>query len=223
MAGTAMNKASKALITLFLGLSLPVLSACGTASGPGNGPQSNAQEEEGPLHGARIGGDFTLTDQDGKSVQWKDFAGKYRLVYFGYTYCPDVCPVDLQHIIGGLRQFEKMDPARAAKVQPIFITVDPARDTPALIKPWVAAFHPRLIGLTGSSEVIEKVKKDFAVVSGIEGDSKAKDYLVSHSRTPYFFGPDGNPIALVPVDEAGTDGDEGSPNAVAEFLNQWVK
>lgn len=214
-----MNKACKVLISLALGLSLPILSACGPAPAPGNGTETG----EGPLHGARIGGDFTLTDQDGKPVQWKDFAGKYRLVYFGYTYCPDVCPVDLQKIIGGLRRFEKQDAARAAKVQPIFITVDPRRDTSAVLKPYVAAFHPRLIGLTGTAEQIETVKKDFAVVSAIESDAKAKDYLVSHSRTPYFFGPDGDPIALVPVDEPGTDGDEGSPDAVAAFLTEWVK
>jgi protein SCO1/2 len=219
MAGAAMNKARKALITIALGLCLPALSACGPARPPGNA----AAGDEGPLAGARIGGDFTLTDQDGKPARWSDYKGKYRLVYFGYTYCPDVCPVDLQKIIGGLRRFEKQDPARAAKVQPIFITVDPARDTPAVVKTWVAAFHPRLIGLTGSPEAIEKVKKDFAVVSSIEGDAKAKDYIVGHTRTPFFFGPEGDPIALVPVDEPGTDGDEGSPEAVAQFLSQWVK
>ncbi len=214
-----MNKARKAFISIALALSLGSLSACGPASAPDNG----ADAGKGPLAGARIGGDFTLTDQDGKPAHWADYKGKYRLVYFGYTYCPDVCPVDLQKIIGGLRRFEKQDPARAAKVQPIFITIDPARDTPAVVKPWVAAFHPRLIGLTGTPEQIEKVKKDFAVMSAIEGDAKTKNYLVSHSRTPYFFGPAGDPIALVPVDEPGTDGDEGSPDAVAAFLNEWVK
>ncbi|MCE7795058.1 SCO family protein [Sphingobium sufflavum] len=219
MAGRAMNKACQAVLSIALTLSLPTLSACG----PGAGADNAANAGEGPLAGARIGGDFTLTDQDGKPAHWSDYKGKYRLVYFGYTYCPDVCPVDLQKIIGGLRRFEKQDGARSAKVQPVFISVDPGRDTPALIKPWVAAFHPRLIGLTGTAEQIEAVKKSFAVVSGIEGDAKAKDYLVSHTRTPYFFGPDGDPIALVPVDEPGTDADEGSPDAVAAFLNQWVK
>ncbi|HEX7853360.1 MAG TPA: SCO family protein [Sphingobium sp.] len=219
MAGAAMNKASKALLPIILGLSAITLSACGPGPSTDNGAQGGA----GPLAGARIGGEFTLTDQDGKPAHWSDYKGKYRLVYFGYTYCPDVCPVDLQKIIAGLRKFEKQDPRRAAKVQPIFISVDPERDTPAVVKPWVAAFHPRLIGLTGSPDAIEKVKKDFAVVSSKEGDAKGKDYLVSHTRTPYFFGPDGDPIALVPVDEPGSDQDEGSPQAVAHFLDQWVK
>ena len=107
-----------------------------------------------PLKGATMGGPFTLTDQNGRRVSDRDFAGKYRLVYFGYTFCPDVCPVDLQVIGAGLRRFEASDPARAARVQPIFITVDPARDTPAVLRQYVAAFHPRLIGLTGSAEEI---------------------------------------------------------------------
>lgn len=184
----------------------------------------NAAAEAPPLQGALIGGDFTLVDQNGKPVRWADFAGKYRVVYFGYTYCPDVCPVDLQKIIAGLRQFEKAAPDRAAKVQPIFITVDPERDTSAVLKPWVAAFHPRLIGLTGSQEQITKVERAFAVVSSKEGDAKAtQDYLVSHSRTPYLFGPDGKPIALVPVDEPDTAADDGSPHAIAAFLDKWVK
>lgn len=199
-----------------------LLAACG-GGGADNGSGGANQAEAPPLAGARIGGDFTLTDQDGRSVRWADFKGKYRLVYFGYTYCPDVCPVDLQHIMAGFRQFEKAAPARAAKVQPIFISVDPARDTPAVIKPWVAAFHPRLLGLTGTPEQIEAVKRDFAVVAGPEGDTKKKDYLVSHTRTPYLFGPDGGPMALVPVDAPGAPGKEGRPEAVAAFLDHWVK
>lgn len=212
-----MNKARLLFCPILLALG--ALSACNPSA---ETPVSNGVEE-GPLAGARIGGDFTLIDQDGKPARWADYKGKYRLVYFGYTYCPDVCPVDLQSIVGGLRRFEKQDAARAAKVQPIFISVDPRRDTPAVVKPWVAAFHPRLIGLTGSPDAIEKVKKDFAVIASPEGDAKAKDYLVSHSRTPYLFGPAGDPIALVPVNEPGTDADEGSPDAVARFLDQWVK
>jgi len=81
---------------------------------------------------------FTLTDQNGKTVRDTDFAGKYRLVYFGYSFCPDICPVDLQKLMRGLAQYEKADPARGAKIAPLFITVDPARDTPAALKLWRA-------------------------------------------------------------------------------------
>jgi protein SCO1/2 len=214
-----MNKARTLLSFLALLSSGAMLAGCDGKPGAG----SNAAATP-PLEGAAIGGDFTLVDQDGKDVRWADFAGKYRLVYFGYTYCPDVCPVDMQKIIAGLRQFEKAAPDRAAKVQPIFITVDPARDTPAVIKSWVDAFHPRLIGLTGTADQLTKVERAFAVVSAKEGDAKAtQDYLVSHSRTPYLFGPDGKPIALVPVDEPDSEADDGAPQAVGAFLDQWVK
>jgi protein SCO1/2 len=176
------------------------------------------------LEGARIGGPFTLVDEDGKTRRWDDFKGQYRLVYFGYTYCPDVCPLDLSKIVAGFRLLEKSDPARAARIQPIFITVDPQRDTPAAIKTYTDAFHPRLLGLTGSPAEIEAVKKAFVVVASKEGDQKAtQDYLVSHSRTPVLFDPEGKPIALVPVDESQTDADEASPETMRDFLTRWVR
>jgi len=215
-----MNKARTLHSVLAILAGIAMLTGCNAKPGGGNA----ATAEHPPLEGARIGGDFTLTDQNGKAVRWADFAGKYRIVYFGYTYCPDVCPTDLHDIMLGFRAFEKADPKRAAKVQPIFITVDPVRDTPPVLKQWVAAFGPRLIGLTGSPDAIAKVTKDFAVVYAKDGDPKAtQDYMVSHSRTPYLFGPDGRPIALVPVNEPDTDANEGSPQAVAGFLDQWVK
>jgi protein SCO1 len=206
MAGYAMNKAQFILASL----ALAGVSACSPA-----GKSDSAQEA--PLAGARIGAPFTLTNQDGQRVSWDSFKGKYRLVYFGYTYCPDVCPVDLQKITQAFREFEKQDPARAAKIQPIFITVDPERDTVSVIKNYVTAFHPRLVGVTGTPKEIAKVAKDFAVIYGKE--SQGKDYLVSHSRTPYLFGPNGDPIALIPVG----DNNEGSADPVLDVLDQWVK
>ncbi|MET0371571.1 MAG: SCO family protein [Sphingobium sp.] len=214
MAGPAMNKF---LIALVLPL---LLAACNRETGGNATDASNAQ---GDLVGARIGAPFTLTDQNGKTVRWDDFRGRYVITYFGYTYCPDVCPVDLQRIMQAFRAFEKAKPALAAKVQPIFISVDPGRDTPAVLKTYVAAFHPRLIGLTGTPEQIAKVAKDFVVVHMEEDAKGASDYLVSHSRTPYLFGPDGKPIALVPVDDPATpDVDEGKSDAVLAFLQKWV-
>lgn len=215
-----MNKApvtNRVLISLF---PLLLLSACqGGTSG-----STNAGSEQGDLAGAAIGGPFTLTDQDGRTVRWDDFKGKYRLVYFGYTYCPDVCPLDLSKITAGFKLLEKSDPAKAARIQPIFITVDPQRDTPAVLKTYVAAFHPRLLGLTGPADVIETVKKEFVVVASKTGDPKAtKDYLVSHTRTPYLFDPDGKPIALVPTDDTSTQQDEAAPDTIRAFLEKWVK
>ena len=210
-----MNKACKKFLALSIGLAL---AACQTQTA--NNESLTAQ---GNLEGARIGGDFTLTNQDGQSVRWADFAGKYRMVYFGYTYCPDVCPLDLNRIMLGYRMLEKSHPEVAAKIQPIFITVDPQRDTVDVVKTYVAHFHPRLIGLTGTSEQIETVKNDFVVVASKEGDQAAtQDYLVNHTRTPFLFGPEGQPIALVPVEELAS-ADETVAQAVHDFLVHYVR
>lgn len=197
---------------------LIVLAACQDAS-------QRDDSAEGALAGARIGGPFTLTDQNGRSVRWDDFRGKYRLVYFGYSYCPDVCPIDLQNIMQGYRLFARAAPDRAAKIVPIFISIDPERDTPATLKSYAAAFDPRLVALTGSPAAIAAVAKDFVVVYGKEKAANGgKDYLVSHSRTPYLFGPMGDPVALVPVDDPGTAGkQEGTPDEIAAALERWVK
>ena len=215
MAGLAMNKHAAAVLTPFLAL----LAACNM----GSGEPASSEDAQGELAGAKIGAPFTLTDQDGKPARWGDFKGSYRIVYFGYTYCPDVCPLDLQRIMQGFARFEKEKPALAARVQPILISVDPQRDTPAVLKPYVAAFHPRLIGLTGTKDQIAKVAKDFVVVFSNEEQKGASDYLVSHSRTPYLFDPEGKPVALVPVDDPSTaDEDEGAPDKVQAFLDKWI-
>ncbi|MGE5722594.1 MAG: SCO family protein [Sphingomonadales bacterium] len=168
-----------------------------------------------PLQGARIGGPFTLTDQDGRTVRDTDFAGRYRLVYFGYSFCPDVCPTDLQTIGQALRQFEKDAPRQAARLQPIFITVDPARDTPAVLKSYVSAFHPRLLGLTGTDAQIAAVEKEFAIYAARRPTGHGNDYFMDHSRQALLLGPKGEPIALLPQDEG--------PKALEASLEQWVK
>jgi protein SCO1 len=176
-----------------------------------------AREQAGdpPLKGASMGGPFTLTDQNGRRVSDRDFAGSYRLIYFGFTFCPDVCPVDLQTIGAGLRQFEREHAARAARVQPIFITVDPARDTPQVMRAYVANFHPRLIGLTGSEQEIAQVARSFRVY--YERGEPAADggYTVNHSRMAVLYGPDGAPIASIPHEQG--------PEGVAAELDRWVR
>ena len=135
-------------------LALPLaIAACGQPVSP-----------EAPLAGASIGGPFTLVNQDGRQVSDRDFAGRYRLMYFGYTYCPDVCPVDLQKLMSGYAQLEKADPKAAEKVAPIFVSVDPERDKPPVLKQYVSAFHPKLTGLTGSPAEIAKVAKAYAII-----------------------------------------------------------
>ena len=207
--------------------SLLLLAAAGLAGcdSPAGGPagQSAAANAEPPLKGARIGGPFALTDQDGKTVRDTDFAGKYRIVYFGYSFCPDICPVDVQKLMLGLAQFEKADPGRGAKVQPIFITVDPERDTAAALKPFVSRYHPRLIGLTGPLDQITKVARSYAV-SFRKAEGSAPDrYLVGHTQIAFLMGPDDKPISALPLDDPSTDVDEGAPDKVAADLALWVK
>ena len=189
------------LLALLLAL---LLAGCGTP--PAEAP---------PLQGATMGGPFTLTDQNGRRVSDTDFAGQYRIVYFGFTYCPDVCPVDLQVIGAGLRRFEESDSARAARVQPLFISVDPARDTPEAIRAYVANFHPRLIGLTGSEQEIADVARAFGVYFSRGTPNEQGAYLVDHTRIVVLYGPEGEPIAIIPHDE-GAEG-------VAAELDRWVR
>jgi protein SCO1/2 len=182
-----------------------------------------APDARPPLEGARIGGPFTLTDQNGRTVRDSDFAGQYRIVYFGYSFCPDICPVDLQKLMRGLAQFEKAAPALGAKVQPLFVTIDPARDTPAALKPFVSRYHPRLLGLTGTPEQIAQVAKEFVVVyNKVEGSAPDR-YLMAHTQIAFLMGPGGKPLAMLPVDDPTTDADEGAPDKVAAELAKWVK
>ena len=139
--------------------------------------------------GADIGGPFTLTDHNGKRVGDADFRGRYMMVYFGYTSCTDVCPVDLQ-TIG--RAMDILG-AKGRNVTPVFITVDPARDTPARLKDYVAAFHPRLVGLTGSAAEIATAAKAYKVYFHKPPGAKTASggYLMDHTSFFYLMGPDG--------------------------------
>ena len=188
----------------FLSAAALALSAC-TAASP----------EEPPLAGARIGGPFTLVNQDGREATDRSFAGRYRLMYFGYSYCPDVCPVDLQKLMAGYARLEKTDPQVAAKIVPIFVSVDPERDKPTVLKQYVTAFHPKLTGLTGTPEQIAATAKTYAIIYSKEQQAGASGYLMNHSRLAYLFGPDGKPIALIPHD--------GAPDAIAAELKRWVR
>lgn len=142
--------------------------------------------------GVQIGGSFNLTDQNGKAVTEKDYAGQYKLVYFGFTMCPMICPTGLQKIAKAL------DAAGSTgeKVHPILITVDPERDTPAVMKDYVAQFHPRLTGLTGTKEQIEAVEKSYRVFAAKTQDEKMSDYTMDHSAFTYLMGPNDELIAI---------------------------
>ncbi len=168
-----------------------------------------------PLEGARIGGPFTLVSEDGKTVTDRNFLGKYRIVYFGYTYCPDVCPTDVAALMKGLHEFAKSDPARAARIVSLFITVDPARDTGPVLRSFTDQFDPQLIGLTGSADAIAAAAKAYGVAYSAQTPSAPGVYMVDHSNAAYLMDPDGKPLALLPSDEGA--------KAVAAELGKWVK
>ncbi|HEY7806692.1 MAG TPA: SCO family protein [Croceibacterium sp.] len=170
--------------------------------------------ETPPLAGATIGGPFTLTDSNGKTVHWSDFDGKYRIVYFGYTYCPDVCPLDMQHLMQGFALYKQKHPALAAQIVPMFISVDPERDTPKVVGEFTHAFSDDLLGLTGTPDEIAKAAKEFAIYYQKGKVNSQGGYLVNHSTQAYLMGRKGQPIALIPVDK--------DPPAVAEALEKWV-
>jgi protein SCO1 len=179
--------------------------------------------KDAPLVGAAIGGPFILTDQDGMRRSDAEFKGQYRIVYFGYTMCPDICTPDMQQLMAGLSQFEKAHPALANKVQPIFVSIDPSRDTPAVLKQFVTAFHPRLIGLTGSEQDIAAVAKSYAVYYQKTEATAPNAYMMSHSQTPFLMDPDGKPLAILPADAPNTDANEGTAELVAAELANWVR
>ena len=138
-----------------------------------------------------IGGPFTLTDHEGNTVTEADFLGRYTLVYFGYTFCPDVCPMELQSITEAL---ERLGP-KADDVVPLFITVDPERDTVAVMADYAQNFHANLRALTGTPEEIRATTRAYRVYfKKADGPEEGDDYLMDHTSLIYFMGPDGSYI-----------------------------
>jgi cytochrome oxidase Cu insertion factor (SCO1/SenC/PrrC family) len=142
-----------------------------------------------PAQGAPlIGGPFTLVDQHGRKVTDQDFAGRFMLVYFGYTFCPDICPLSLSNMVQAIGLLE---PEQAERVVPIFITVDPARDTVAQMAKYAPLFDPRLVALTGTPAEIKQAAKAYRVYYSKVENGRSGDYLMDHSAFIYLMGPDG--------------------------------
>ena len=152
-----------------------------------------------------FGGPFSLTDQNGKRRTDKDFRGKYMLVFFGYTYCPDVCPTALAVEAEALDQLG----AAAGRIAPIFISVDPKRDTPDKLKSYLTAFdadppsaRPGFVGLTGSDEEIAKAAEAYSVYYRAHLDARTgngADYSVDHSSDVYLMSPEGKFLAYYSI------------------------
>lgn len=147
----------------------------------------------GDTAAASIGGPFQLVDSTGKTVTDQDYRGHWMLIYFGYTFCPDVCPTELQTISAALDQLGKA----GSGIVPIFITVDPARDTPKTMGQYVKLFDDRLIGLTGSAQQIADVAGRYRVYYAKVTPKGSSSYLMDHSSFIYLIGPDGRFRALI--------------------------
>jgi protein SCO1/2 len=146
---------------------------------------------------AAIGGPFALTDHHGRAVTDRDFRGRYLLVTFGYTHCRDVCPTTLTAITGAL---QKLGPAANA-VQPLFISLDPGRDTPEVLQHYVASFSPSLLGLTGSQAAVQQVAMEYRVNETMH---PGPDPTMDHSSVIYLVAPDGHYLAPLPSDDSGS-------------------
>lgn len=218
---TALKRAAIALVAVVLVVGVAVV-AWELTPGPG-GERSGSRGE------AAIGGPFELTNTDGETVTAADFRSEYMLVYFGYTYCPDVCPTSLMDMTRALDRLAEQAPETAKQIQPLFITVDPARDTAEVLGNYVENFHPRLVGLTGSRDQVRAAAKAYRVhyekVTPAEyygTDSEAAqaadadtEYLISHSSYIYLMGPDGDYITNFKYGER--------PKDIAEALRRYVE
>jgi protein SCO1/2 len=160
-----------------------------------------------------VGGPFALTDQNGVRRTDKDYSGKFMLIFFGYTYCPDVCPTTLAVISAAL---DKLGP-RANKIVPLFITVDPKRDTPEKLKVYLANFEPHtaphFVGLTGNDADVAQAAKAYRVYYQAHTEQGA-NYAVDHSSVIYLMGPDGRFITNYSLDN--------SPDMFAEDLGKRI-
>jgi len=144
-----------------------------------------------------FGGPFTLVNQDNKQVTEKDFDDQWRLIYFGFTYCPAICPTELQKIASALNDLGPI----GEKITPIFISVDPERDTVDVMRQYVDLFHPRLIGLTGTTAQVDQAKKSYKIYSAKVKDDTMTDYTVDHSSFIYLMNPNNDLIRIFKTDD----------------------
>jgi cytochrome oxidase Cu insertion factor (SCO1/SenC/PrrC family) len=163
-----------------------LLLAAGLATGAVGAADLPVEDEAPPS------GRYLLMDANGRAVTNADFPGKFQLVAFGYTYCPDICPTTLVEAAAIMKQLGD----RAERVQPLFITVDPERDTPQVLAAYTAYFHPRIIGLTGSPALVARAAQNFNAryEKVTEPGAPPDRYHVDHSAGMYLLGPDGSYI-----------------------------
>jgi protein SCO1/2 len=199
-------------------LAVASLFLCGAAGAAGQistGPPPNeqtsaAQMMDDLMYGrGTVGGPFRLTDQTGRPRSDSEFRGKLMIVYFGYTYCPDVCPTDLMAITQAL---DALGPA-AEGVQPVFITIDPERDS-NLLADYLSAFHRRFVGLTGAPDEIRKVANSYKAFYAKVPDGQGAGYSIDHTGVIYLMGRDGGYLGFMPP--------QTNPDRLSEILRKYL-
>lgn len=163
-----------------------------------------------PAAVAPAGGDFTLQSASGP-VSLKDYRGKLVLLYFGYTYCPDICPTSLAATAQGLNS---LAPPELARVQTLFVSVDPERDTPQRLKEYAPFFHPSIIGITGTDAQIADVAKRYGASYARQQIAGVANYVVDHSALTYVIAPDGRLVGSLPH--------AAPPEQVAAEIRKWL-
>jgi len=160
-----------------------------------------------------LGGPFTLTDQDGKTRTDQEFSGKLLLVTFGFTGCSSICPLQMQKVSEALAE---IPPEVASRVVPLFISIDPVGDTPESMRRFLAAYHPSIIGLTGSEAQIDTLLRDYHVYIGDRASTSSGPNTgdIEHSDMQYLMGPDGKFLTLILPNASASD--------IAARLNKYA-
>lgn len=182
----------------FLLLLLLALAGCGKEGGEGSTPQYKGTD----ITGADFGRQLNLTDHNGRAVTLASFKGKYVVLFFGYTHCPDVCPTTLSDLASALKL---MSPEDAARVQVLFVSVDPERDTPETLRAYVPYFHPGFLGLYGTAEQVATAAREFKVMFRKHVEPGATGYLVDHSAGSYVLDGQGRMRLYLPFAHPAAD------------------
>lgn len=166
-------------------------------------PDEKPETEKSVMNiaGLQVGGAYALLDEDGKRVSEENYKGQYKLVFFGFTFCPDVCPTELQKIT---KVLEKLGP-KAEKITPLFVTIDPVRDTPEVMREYTNQFDSRIIGLTGTEEQVDHMQKNYRVYAAKVEDESLSDYTMNHSSFTYLMGPDDEFLGLYRDEDTAED------------------
>ena len=172
---------------------------------------SSSIDSTGFTANVRIGGPFTLTNHRGEKVTDSTYRGRFLFVYFGYGYCPDVCPTELANMAAALDMLGD----KAIALQPLFVTVDPERDSVEFLAEYVGQFHPKFVGLTGTPAEIVAVAKSYRVFYRKANEDNSTEYLVDHSSFVYLIGPNGEFLTMF---RSATD-----PAAMAKTIAAYIE